>query len=248
MAAVCPGGIIYFAADRHHPVLATHRAQGQRCVFVDDGHIVASEGNWRESVSLLDIPITRAGAIGFQVENAMASIAAAWGAGLHWDAIRSGLASFLNDADNAPGRFNVMDYKGATLIADYGHNPDAMRALVQAVEAMPAKRRSVVISGAGDRRDEDIREQTQILGQAFDDVILFQDACQRGREDGEVLALLRQGLADAPRTKFVDEIRGEFIAIDSALARLQPGDLCLVLVDQVEEALAHLAKRVAEPA
>jgi cyanophycin synthetase len=44
--------------------------------------------------------------------------------------IRRGLASFVNDADNAPGRFNVMDYKGATVIADYGHNPDAMRALV----------------------------------------------------------------------------------------------------------------------
>jgi cyanophycin synthetase len=26
---------------------------------------------------------------------------------------------------------------------------------------MPAKRRSVVISGAGDRRDEDIRQQTR---------------------------------------------------------------------------------------
>jgi cyanophycin synthetase len=246
MSPVCPGGIIYFAADRHHPVLATHRAQGQRCVYVDEGHIVACEGNWRESVALSEIPLTRGGMIGFQVENAMASVAAAWGAGLHWDAIRSGLASFLNDADNAPGRFNVMDYRGATLIADYGHNPDAMRALVQAVDALPGKRRSVVISGAGDRRDEDIREQTQILGQAFDDVILFQDACQRGREDGEVLALLRQGLADAPRTRFVDEIRGEFVAIDNALARLQPGDLCLILVDQVEEALAHLSQRCAE--
>ena len=35
-------------------------------------------------------------------------------------------------------------------------------------------------------------------------------------------------------------------AIDHALQRLQPGDLCLVLVDQVEEALAHLAQRVRE--
>ena len=67
-------------------------------------------------------------------------------------------------------------------VADYGHNPDAMRALVQAVEAMPAKKRSVVISGAGDRRDQDISEQTKILGKAFDDVVLYQDACQRGRE------------------------------------------------------------------
>ncbi|WP_234266292.1 cyanophycin synthetase [Hydrogenophaga sp. NFH-34] len=246
MAGVCTGGVIYFAADRHHPVLATHRAQGRRCVFVDGGHIIATEGNWRESVSLRDIPLTREGSIGFQVDNAMAAIAAAWGVDLSWEAIRAGLASFVNDSDNAPGRFNVMAYKGATLIADYGHNPDAMRALVAAVEAMPAQRRSVVISGAGDRRDEDIREQTQILGRAFDDVILYQDACQRGREDGEVIALLREGLADAPRTTRVDEIRGEFVAIDTALERLQPGDLCLVLVDQVDEALAHLAARVGQ--
>ena len=132
------------------------------------------------------------------------------------------------------------------LIADYGHNPDAIVALVQAVEAMPAQRRSVVISGAGDRRDEDIRQQTQILGNAFDDVILYQDQCQRGRQDGEVLGLLRTGLLDATRTRHIEEIRGEFLAIDSALARLNPGDLCLILVDQVEEALAHIAQRIAE--
>ncbi len=246
MAGHSPGQVIFFAADRHHPVMTTHRAQGKRTVYVDDGNVVASEGTWRESVPLRDIPITRNGAIGFQVENVLASVAAAWGAGLEWSAIRSGLASFVNDADNAPGRFNVMDYKGATLIADYGHNPDAMRALVAAVEAMPAKRRSVVISGAGDRRDDDIREQTVILGDAFDDVLLYQDAAQRGRADGEVMALLREGLARASRTRHIEEIRGEFIAIDTALERLNPGDLCLVLVDQVEEALAHLARRVAE--
>jgi cyanophycin synthetase len=31
-----------------------------------------------------------------------------------------------------------------------------------------------------------------------------------------------------------------------ALDRLHPGDLCLILIDQVEEALAHIAKRIAE--
>jgi cyanophycin synthetase len=136
-----------------------------------------------------------------------------------------------------------MDYRGATVIADYGHNPDAMRALVSAVEALPATRRVVVISGAGDRRDQDISEQTQILGAAFDQVLLYQDACQRGREDGEVVALLKKGLEGATRTRQVDEIHGEFKAIDHALAALQPGELCLVLVDQVEEALAHLRER-----
>lgn len=240
MSAVCPGQVIFFAADRNHPVLATHSAQGGRIVFVDGDKVVLREGSWRESLSLRDVPLTRGGTIGFQVENVMAALGAAWASKLSWDAVRRGLASFANDTHSAPGRFNVMDYRGATLIADYGHNPDAMRALVSAVDSMPGKRRSVVISGAGDRRDEDIREQTRILGRAFDNVILYQDAAQRGRADGEVMALLKQGLEGAPRTQEVAEIRGEFAAIDHALAKLQPGDLCLILIDQVEEALAHL--------
>ncbi|MEP6588497.1 MAG: cyanophycin synthetase [Polaromonas sp.] len=246
MASVCPGKVIFFAADRHHPLMATHRAQGKRTVFVDGAMLVAAEGSRVERIALQGIPVTRGGSIGFQVENVMAAVAAAWAANVSWDTIKSGLASFVTDTHNAPGRFNVMDYGGATVIADYGHNPDAMQALVAAVNAMPAQRRSVVISGAGDRRDSDIKNQTVILGAAFDDVILYQDAAQRGRADGEVVALLREGLKGASRTERIDEIRGEFVAIDTALARLQPGDLCLILVDQVQQALDHLALRIRE--
>ncbi|HCY64016.1 MAG TPA: cyanophycin synthetase [Oxalobacteraceae bacterium] len=245
MAVKCRSAVTFFAADGQHPLLARHRAHGNRVVFVENGALVAAEGAFEQRIALAEVPITANGAIGFQVENVMAALAAAWGAGAGWDAIRKGLATFANDSHNAPGRFNMFDYRGATVIADYGHNPDAITALVQAVESMPAKRRSVVISGAGDRRDEDISDQTRILGKAFDDVVLYQDQCQRGRADGEVIALLRQGLQGATRTSHVEEITGEFIAIDRALARLQPGDLCLILVDQVEEALAHIAGRVA---
>jgi cyanophycin synthetase len=117
---------------------------------------------------------------------------------------------------------------------------------VQAVEGLPAKRRSLVISGAGDRRDVDLMRQTEILGDAFDNVILYQDQCQRGRADGEVIALLRQGLANAGRVSQVQEITGEFIAIDTALEELRDGDLCLILIDQVEEALAHIERRIGE--
>lgn len=246
MASNCTGAVTFFAADRQNPVMATHRAQGHRVVYVNGNYLVAAEGKNIVEIPLKDIPITRNGAIGFQVENVMASVAAAWAVGISWDAIRAGLKSFANESDNAPGRFNVFNYRGATLIADYGHNPDAILALVQAVESMPAKRRSVVISGAGDRRDQDITQQTEILGAAFDDVILYQDQCQRGRADGEVVALLRAGLKGAKRTSFITEINGEFIAIDTALGRLSEGDLCLILIDQVEEALAHINRRIKE--
>jgi cyanophycin synthetase len=245
MAAACPGQVIFFAIDPHHPVMMTHRAQGKRTLYREGNQLVASEGALAERIELSGIPLTRHGAISFQVENAMAAIAAAWALGIDWNTIRLGLATFVSDAGTAPGRFNVFDYKGATLVADYGHNPDAIQALVQAVGALPGNNRWVVISGAGDRRDEDIRRQTEILGSAFDGAILYQDACQRGRADGEVVALLRQGLEGAARTRMVEEIQGEFTAIDTALAKLQAGDLCLILVDQVEEALAHIAQRIA---
>ena len=246
MAANCPGNVTFFSRDRFQPIMATHRAHGKRVVYAEGDSIVCAEGKNEHRIPLTSVPITRGGTIGFQVENAMAATAAGWALGLPWETIAAGLASFVNDAQTAPGRFNVFNYRGATLIADYGHNPDAIQALVNAIDTMPAGKRSVVISGAGDRRDEDIRQQTEILGDAFDEVILYQDACQRGREDGAVLALLRDGLSDAQRTHHIEEIRGEFLAIDSALARLESGDLCLILIDQVEEALAHIAKRCAE--
>ena len=245
MAANCPGSVTYFAADRNNPILATHRAKGLRVVYTDGDAIVLAEGDSEVRLPFAAIPLTRNGTISFQVENAMAAAGAAWALGIDMATLAAGMASFVNDAATAPGRFNLFDYRGATLIADYGHNPDAIQALVKAVEAMPAKRRSVVISGAGDRRDVDIRQQTQILGQVFDDVILYEDQCQRGRADGEVLALLRQGLEGATRASHVQEIRGEFPAIDAALARLQAGDLCLILIDQVEEALEYIGQQVA---
>ena len=178
MASKCQGAVTFFALDKFHPVMATHRARGQSVVYVENGFIVAVKGTFRETIALADIPLTMGGR------------------------------------------------------------------LVQAVQAMPATRRTVVISGAGDRRDQDIRQQTEILGDAFDSVILYEDQCQRGRQDGEVVALLRQGLANAKRTTHCLEIKGEFLAIDTAMDALIPGELCLILVDQVQEAMAHIAKRV----
>ena len=247
MAENCPGAVTFFAADRRHPVMATHNARGKRVVYIEGNSIVFAErGAVVQRIALEDVPLTHRGTIGFQVENAMASAAAAWALELDWNAIRAGLKTFGGDVRAVPGRFNVFSYRGACLIADYGHNPDAILALVRAVEAMPAQHRMIVISGAGDRRDADIRRQTEILGEAFDEILLYQDKCQRGRKDGEVLDLLRQGLAHAKRVSTVDEIRGELLAIDTALARIRPGDLCLILIDQVEVALDHIARRLAE--
>ncbi len=245
MASSCPGRVIFFAQDSQHPVIATHRAQGHAVLYREGGDIVARRGRRTLRFSLDRIPLTRNGTIGFQIDNAMGAIGATWALGLDHGSIERALATFVNDAATAPGRFNLFEFRGATVIADYGHNPDAIMALVEAVSTLPATFRTAVISGAGDRRDEDLRQQTALLGAAFDRVILYEDQCQRGRTDGEVIALLREGLRGARRTRETEEMRGEFHAIDHALDQVRPGEVCLILIDQVDKALAHIAGRIA---
>jgi cyanophycin synthetase len=245
MGDVCTGRVIFFAQNQHHPVIAAHRAKNKKVIYFDGTFIVCSKGSrvlFRFPAS--EIPLTQNGVLGFQIENVMASIGAAWALGLDAEKIARGLHSFESSANAVPGRFNQFQHKGATVIADYGHNPDAMRALASAIEAMKPQKSHVVISGAGDRRDEDIRDLTRILGNSFDNVILYQDQCQRGREDGEVLKLLQEGLVGTKKAKQVKEITGEFLAIDTALNDLSAGDICMILIDQVEESLAYLKKQV----
>jgi cyanophycin synthetase len=248
MAEQCPGSIIFFAHDARHPTVAAHKNQGGRVIYVKDGAITAAEGD-REYrlVDVAAVPLTQVGRARFQIENAMAATAAAWGLGVPWDTIRAGLMSFVNDMQHAPARFNVLTYAGATIIIDYGHNPDALLALVDTVDRMPNKKRHVMISAAGDRRDIDIIRQTEILGGAFDEVILYEDACNRGRAEGEVVGLLRKGLANAHRATKVTEIKGEFVAIETCLSHLRPGDLALILIDQVEASLDFIQRMVLRP-
>ncbi len=244
MADHSPGSVIFFTQNSRNPVMLTHRIQQKRVIYLDKKTIIASSIDTEQRFALSEIPLTQNGLIGFQIQNVMAAIGAGWALGIDWATIRAGLANFVSDAQTVPGRFNFFNYRNATLIADYGHNPDAIEALVDAIDNLPAKKRIVVISAAGDRRNEDIRLQTQILGDVFDEIVLYQDQCQRGRSDGEVLGLLREGLEHAKRVRKVREIHGEFKAIDTALTNLQAGELCLILVDQVEQSLNHIRERV----
>jgi cyanophycin synthetase len=190
--------------------------------------------------------------VGFQVENVLAATAAAWGLGVDESVIADALVTFVSDPRSTPARFNVLHHRGATVIVDYGHNPSALLAIGEAIAHFPHERRSIVFSAAGDRRDVDIIRQGAIVGDLFDEVVLFEDACNRGRPDGVVVGLLRQGLAEGRRVTSVHETRGEENAVSHALRELKAGDLLIVQADQVESTVAFvqrtLEQRSAAPA
>jgi cyanophycin synthetase len=240
MAEYCPGKVLFFAKSPSNPLLVAHRAKGGKVVYVQNNCIMAAEGSWEARIALLDaVPLTFGGLIGFQVENAMAAASAAWTLGVPFEMIRHALETFINDPQKAPARFNVMQFNGSTVVIDYGHNAAALLALCDAFDKMPHERRLVMYTAAGDRRDEDIIRQAELIANAFDIMILYEDACTRGRKDGEVCRLMREGFALGNRlqSKNIFETRGEMVAIEMTLRRMAPGDLVLIQADQVEEAI-----------
>jgi len=243
MAEYCPGKVLFFSRSLDNPVLSAHKARGGKVVYVQNNCIMASEGAWEARIALLDsVPLTFGGLIGFQVENVMAAAAAAWALGVPFEMIRHALESFVNDPQKVPARFNVVQFRGSTIVIDYGHNSAALVALCDAFDRMPHERRLIVYTAAGDRRDEDIIHQAELIGHAFDEMVLYEDQCRRGRDDGEVIRLMRQGLARGRRLRpeGILETRGEMIAIEMMLRRMQPGDLVLIQADQVEEAITFV--------
>jgi cyanophycin synthetase len=245
MAPYSQGKIRYFALDGNHPVIVRHRGLGGQAIFVRDNAIILADGASEEAfMHLAGVPLTRGGAVTFHVENTLAAIAAALALKVPADVIRARAETFSADLDKVPARFNVLEIHGATVIVDYGHNADALAALIPVMDKFPHQRRACVYSAAGDRRDCDLVRQGEILGNSFDQVVLYEDHYLRGRPEGEIIRLFRSGVDKGARAKQIDEIRGADAAVELALRRAQPGDLILVQADTVDETLAFIRRYV----
>ena len=235
MAKHCPGSVIYFAQDGDDPTIAAHLLGGGRAAFVRGEAIILADGARETKVaSLADIPLTHGGRIGFQVENTLAAAAAGWSLGMSMESLRDGLETFAAEMDTVPGRFNLLEVRGATVILDYGHNVSALESLLEAIEPFPHDRRTAVYSAAGDRRDEDLVRQGELLGEAFDRVVLYEDQYVRGRQPGEIMRLFRQGLASGTRVRAIEDSFGALKAVEQVLRSSRPGDLLVIQADDID--------------
>ncbi len=245
MAAHCPGNVIFVSRDGNDPIIARHRSNRGRAVFVRDRSIVLADGaNEIPLLSLDRVPLTHGGRIGFQVENALAATAATWALGVPAEVIRTGMESFSPTMEKVPGRFNVVRVGESTAIFDYGHNTSSLAAMLEALDQFPNPRRTCIYSAAGDRRDEDMIRQGELLGAAFDRVILYEDHYLRGREPGQIIALFRQGIEKGPRTQVIEAHQGWHNAIESALNALKPGDLLVCQADVIDDTIEYVRRHL----
>jgi cyanophycin synthetase len=200
----------------------------------------------------------------------MAAAAAAHVAGAHLHDIRQGLRTFTTSIYQAPGRLNVFDLDGVTVVLDYAHNAPGLQTVGDFVERLVADRanggrpgepswtanlRVAVVATAGDRREEDMRELGRVAARYFDEVIVREDRNTRGRERGETAALVIEGIQQAEaagnaRAGSAEIVLDEMQAAKLALDRARPGDLVVLCVDYATEVYKELESRrgVASPA
>ena len=180
------------------------------------------------------IPATIEGKAIHNVQNAMFAALMAYSMDTRIENIRQGLRTFDTSYFQVPGRLNVYDELPFKVILDYGHNPAAVRCMVDMVKRMDVKgRRLCVLAAPGDRRDEDIVQIARYASEAqFDHYVLRRDDRTRGRGDEEVPRLMEKTLLEVGVSPDqITVIPSEVEALDNALNLAKPDDLLLVFGD-----------------
>jgi cyanophycin synthetase len=190
------------------------------------------------------------------VQNAMAAAGAAIAIGASLDDVRHGLRSFETSYFVAPGRLNVTELDGSTIVIDYAHNAPAMRTFGDFVERLAQSqpvdpRRVAVIGTPGDRRRGDVVEYGAVAAHHFDTIVIYEGE-YRGRDIGETACAVAEGIsasvADGARCSQVEVIIDQRDAAARVLSLLRPGDigaLCMDAADQAWNVVEERRKAVA---
>jgi cyanophycin synthetase len=246
MVRWCKGSVVYFSTDPTCPVLVAHLAEGGLAATVREDFIVLCDGPRETRLASLDrVPLVHRGMVRFQVENVLAASAAAWCLGVPLELVRGALESFDAGTNGSPARFNIVDINGASIVVDYGHNASSLEEIISVLSVMPHERRTVIYSVAGDRRDEDLRTQGELLAGAFERIVIYEDAYIRGRKPGEITAILSEGVRrkeTSARPIKIESGHGWNESASRVLDSVRPGDLVLLQADTVDGTMEWLAE------
>ncbi|MDX1608909.1 MAG: cyanophycin synthetase [Halofilum sp. (in: g-proteobacteria)] len=236
------GDIIYFTMNPESREVRRHVREHGVAFTVHNGNIVMRQGQVEaEIIPVVDVPITFDGHARFNVANALAAAAAAYGLGLNAGEIQMGLQTFHPTPGQNPGRTNLIEADGVKVLIDYGHNVPALEALDELVSNLPGRRRICVASAPGNRRDEDIVALGSQLA-SMHDTLFVCETHPRGRELGEAAGLVKSGAESAGDCR-VEIVMNETEAVERALDEASEGDLLVLLVDDLESATQRVKGR-----
>jgi UDP-N-acetylmuramoyl-L-alanyl-D-glutamate--2,6-diaminopimelate ligase len=160
----------------------------------------------------------------FQIDNALAALAAGRALGIEWDAIRRG----LERCPAVPGRLERVGEFRPIVLVDYAHTPDALDRVLARVRPLVAGRLFAVFGCGGDR-DRSKRAPMARAACAHADHVIATSDNPRSEDPDAILRDVAVGLSGSHEV-----LRDRRQAIERAIALAGPDD-CVVIAGKGHE-------------
>jgi len=230
--------VAYFSLDENNPVILEQCRTGGIAAIYENGYITIKKGDWKfrvEKASL--IPLTFGATVTFMIYNVLAATLATYVYGFTIEDIKTNLDTFIPSAAQTPGRMNIFTFKEYKVMIDFAHNPDGFKGIKEFLATIDSPYKIGIITGTGDRRDEDIREMGRISSEMFDHIIIRQDKFLRGRQADEIVKLLVEGIQQGNPNQSYEYIPKEVEALKHAFSLAKPGAFITALSDVIDNAI-----------
>jgi UDP-N-acetylmuramoyl-L-alanyl-D-glutamate--2,6-diaminopimelate ligase len=191
-------------------------------------------GRFQTPRGKLDVDSRLAGS--FNLMNILAAIAVSEKLQISQEAIRKGLLAI----ESVPGRLERVRSEHATVFVDYAHTPNALKNVLEALQAM-RKTRIVTIMGCGGDRDKTKRPIMGTEAAAGSDFVIITSDNPRSEDPLDIINQIEDGVRDYGFTPFPKVLNGEPLesrhyrvipdrgeAIAWAVSHLSPEDILLV--------------------
>jgi len=230
--------IAYFSLDENNPIIIEHCRKGGIAAIYEDGYITIKKGEWKFRVNKAShIPLTFGGRVTFMIYNVLAATLATYVYGFTIEDIKLNLETFIPSVAHTPGRMNIFEFKEYKVLIDFAHNPDGFKGIKEFLTTVESPYKIGIITGTGDRRDEDIREMGRISAEMFDHIIIRQDKFLRGRLADDIVDLLVLGIQDVNPRQSYEYIPKEVEALKHALSLATKGTYITALSDVIDNAI-----------
>jgi UDP-N-acetylmuramoyl-L-alanyl-D-glutamate--2,6-diaminopimelate ligase len=157
----------------------------------------------------------------FNVLNALGAMAAARALGVANDVI----AEALGTAGRVPGRFEPVDAgQPFAVLVDYAHTPDSLENVLRAAREI-ARRRVIVVFGAGGDRDRGKRPLMGRAARALADLVVVTSDNPRSEDPEAIIADIKAGTGNGPGVETLVDRRA---AIARAVQLAREGDVVVI--------------------
>jgi len=230
--------IAYFSLNENNPVIVEHCKKGGIAAIYENGYITIKKGDWKFRVEKAShVPLTFGGKVTFNIYNVLAATLATYVYGFTIEDIKTNLETFIPSAAQTPGRMNIFDFKEYKVMIDFAHNADGFMGIKEFLSTIESPYKIGIITGTGDRRDDDIRNMGRLSAQMFDHIIIRQDKFLRGRQADDIVKLLVEGIQEANHKQSYEYIPKEVEALKHALSLAKPGTFITALSDVIDNAI-----------